>query len=407
VRVLVVLSCFGIFASTVAVWTHRTVYNTDAWVKRVDDLPKNPEVAQAMSTRLTAQLFATIDAQGKAADALPPKASFLAAPLTTAVEQFLAEKFAQVIQTDQFQQVWIAANRFAHEKLIAILKGKPGAVQNVNGKVYLNLLPIMSMVLDKVHQVAPDLVGGGAAPPEITKDTPPDQARQELSDYLGRPIPEDFGQILIFKSNQLEQAQTAMRAFSALVVVTVLVTLVLIGLSIGLALDRRRTIIWLGLGTMTSLIFAWALARVLSNQVIEGIKNGTTRQAARQVAVTFTSSLRWLTAGVIAVAALVVIIAFVVGDSSTAISLRRTTLRLVGRGAEGAEPGTPSASAAWVAHHQTGLRVLGLVLALLAMALVNLTWASFLIVLVLFAFFQLVVEALNRASAPAAVPSSP
>src|SRR4051812_34082316 len=53
-----VLACLCLLASVIGVWTYRTVFDTDAWVDRIADLPTQPAFADALATRLADDLFA-------------------------------------------------------------------------------------------------------------------------------------------------------------------------------------------------------------------------------------------------------------------------------------------------------------------------------------------------------------
>src|SRR5271169_6164830 len=86
VAVLVALSCLLVLLSATVVWAHRTLLNTGAFVGTVGPVFKNPAVASAVATRATDQLFTELNLQARLKDALPPKASFAAAPVANATK---------------------------------------------------------------------------------------------------------------------------------------------------------------------------------------------------------------------------------------------------------------------------------------------------------------------------------
>ena len=71
VVILAVLSCVSILASTVGVWAHRTLLNTNSWVNAVAPLASNPDITDAVSKKLTDELMQLIDAPQLAESALP------------------------------------------------------------------------------------------------------------------------------------------------------------------------------------------------------------------------------------------------------------------------------------------------------------------------------------------------
>ncbi len=83
------LTCLSILASTVGVWAHRTLLNTNSWVNAVGPLADNPEITDAVAKRLTDELMQMIDSSELAQTALPAQAQVLVAPLSEAVGQFV------------------------------------------------------------------------------------------------------------------------------------------------------------------------------------------------------------------------------------------------------------------------------------------------------------------------------
>ena len=102
--------------------------NTDAYVNTVAPIATDPAVTATLARIATNQLFAALDPQAKIADALPPKAAFLAGPITNGVKGFIQDQANNVLNSDQFQQLWVTANRKAHEELVKVLRGDSKAL---------------------------------------------------------------------------------------------------------------------------------------------------------------------------------------------------------------------------------------------------------------------------------------
>src|SRR4051812_36036416 len=90
-------------------WAHRTVLNTDQWVKTVAPIGSDPAITDALGSRITAELAQVIDVQKIAQNALPPRAAVLSGPISGAIENFVGDQVQNVLQSDQFAQFWIAA----------------------------------------------------------------------------------------------------------------------------------------------------------------------------------------------------------------------------------------------------------------------------------------------------------
>ena len=88
VVILIALSAILIPVTVTATWAHRTVLNTDAYVSTVTPIAKDPAVTATLARIVTDQIFAALNPQPTIADALPPKAAFLAGPITSGVKGF-------------------------------------------------------------------------------------------------------------------------------------------------------------------------------------------------------------------------------------------------------------------------------------------------------------------------------
>ena len=106
-----------------------------------------------------------------------------------------------------------------------------------DGKVQLNLLPLVDAVLQKVNSAT-----NGRFSNQITSVTnlSPDEARAKLSSTLGRPLPDDFGTITVFEKQQLSTVQKAAEWFNEAVYALVIAAILLIGAAFVVAPDRRR-----------------------------------------------------------------------------------------------------------------------------------------------------------------------
>ncbi len=107
VGVLVALSCLLVVLSTTVVWTHRTILNTETFVGTVGPVFQLPGVDSAVAVRATDQLFDELHLQARLREALPPRVSFAAGPITNATEGYVSDQVAKVLGSERFQTVWI------------------------------------------------------------------------------------------------------------------------------------------------------------------------------------------------------------------------------------------------------------------------------------------------------------
>ena len=158
VALLVALSCLLVLLSTTEVWAHRTLLNTGTFVGTVGPVFKDPAVTSAVAVRATDELFTELNLQARLQDALPPKASFAAAPITNATKGYVAGELANVLASPQFQAIWTAALTTTHQQLVAVLRGQHTAVVSTSdGYIVLNTLPLINQALGKVSGLASEL----------------------------------------------------------------------------------------------------------------------------------------------------------------------------------------------------------------------------------------------------------
>src|SRR5437660_702671 len=79
---LVISGCLSFSALVAVHWAERQIFTTDNWVAMVTPWPKQPAVYNALGSFISDQVFTNAPIQAEIADALPPKAAFLAGPLT-------------------------------------------------------------------------------------------------------------------------------------------------------------------------------------------------------------------------------------------------------------------------------------------------------------------------------------
>jgi ABC-type multidrug transport system fused ATPase/permease subunit len=386
--VVAVLACLSIFVSTVAVWSHNTLLNTDAWVETVGPLVEDPAVTDAVTFVWTAAA-----AEKVAQQALPDKAQFLAAPIANALNSFVLAETKKLLQTQQFQDLWYKVNRVAHENAVKILRGEPvRGFQAENGTVTLNILPLLSTTMQAIDQKVPKLFGDQPIP-TITMETPPDEARARLSAVLPVTLPDNFGVYTVFQSDQLAAAQQAVKIFDKLVVVLCILSVALVAAAIALATRRRRMVIGLAVGVVLAMALANGVIQAFQNVVLDLITSQTTRAAAETTLVQLVSRLRAITNTLLWLGVIVMIVAFITGDTRLAVAIRDRFGRLVGR-ATHTITDTDTGALPAVRDHAPIFRIAGAVLAVLALVVINVTVASLLVVLVLLLAYEGIIAVL-------------
>jgi multisubunit Na+/H+ antiporter MnhC subunit len=384
------------------VWAHRTLLHTPTFVGTVAPVFEDPAVASAVAARATDELFTELNLQARLRDALPPKASIAAVPVTNATKGYVAGQLTKVLASPQFQAVWTAALTATHKQLVAVLRGQnTAAVSTSGGSIVLNTVPLINQALGKVSGLASDLAGKPVTLPTITSADPPQQAVNKLSKALGVSLPSDFGQITLVRSSDLATVQKGVKAFDRLTLILPLITIVLIALSLWLSVNRRRTLLQLAVGVSLLMIVE---RRVVIHE--QGVLASAAHnpQVAQSVLDDLLHGFFVLTAWVLGVALVVLVIAVLSGPYRWAVALRSRVKR-TGRSIAGASSGGRRGVVAWMASHAGGLQLAGAVAAGILLLFVPVSWLSFLIIGVLLAAYELYLQRIKPAPPDEAPPT--
>lgn len=151
VGLLATIGCAAMVAYTASHWVERQVLTTDNWVAMVGPLPQAPVVTSALSGFITTHIFANVPIEQEIQNVLPPKAAFLANPLTSQLKSLTAKITGGVIKSDNFETIWTAANRKAMDRLTMNARGqtKPPSAK-LEQKFSLNINDVKSKISDKL-----------------------------------------------------------------------------------------------------------------------------------------------------------------------------------------------------------------------------------------------------------------
>jgi hypothetical protein len=396
VVVLVILSCISLLVAVVGVWARRNVLDTDRFVDRVDALADDPAIQEALSIRLTDELMTLIDPETFFEEVLPDRGAILAAPLANAVEGFVREQVQAFVASDAFEQVLVGVVERAHSLATRVLKDDVDLPEAPDGTVTLNLLPLIDQILARISEASPEIFGREIDIPEITVDDLPAEAIARLEDTLGRQLDDRFGQIVIYQKGRLESVQEAVRLFQAVVVVSVIATVLFAAAALWLSRRRRRTLIQLMVGAALTLVLLRRLLFRVSEDVEDLARVDVNGAAARAVVEEFVGPLIIATGVLLALFAVAVAAAVLTGDYPWVVSLRERFGLAAGAARDRA---SDDATVTWVRGHREALQIGAAVVGVLLLWFFDLSWLGVLILLVLVGAFALLVQRIGAVEA--------
>lgn len=194
---LVAAGSLGFGAYVVVNWAERQILNTENWVALVSPLPQQPVVSTALGSYIGTQVFAAAPIEARIAEALPPRASFLAGPLTDQLRTLTVRASQRIVASDQFQSVWTAANRIAMNRLLTTAREDERPLQSkVNQKFDIDLSeagPKVRAALGRAAEAIPALQPVSQKALVVSADVParPNQLREVVrtTDSLAAILP--------------------------------------------------------------------------------------------------------------------------------------------------------------------------------------------------------------------------
>ena len=287
--VLVVLACILSVLSVVTVFARNQLLNTDTYVNTVAPLASNPAIQTQIAKQVSENLIRRTNVEARVKDALPPKAGFLATPVTSALETVTNDLALKAVQSKQFYEVWVAANRASHKQLVAVLTGSSqGSVSSKNGKVTIDLSQVEVNVKKKL-----DAKG-------IT---------------VFDKIPAVKGlNFVLFQSKSLVKVQKVTKLLNDLAIVLPIVTLLLFAASVVLVRNRRRGLVRAAAGLAVSMAAVLVVMAVARHQYLSGLSPNQSVAANQAVIDTVTATLRLGLRIILGVSALIAVVALLAGN---------------------------------------------------------------------------------------------
>lgn len=287
--VLVVVACILSVLSVVAVFARNQLLNTDTYVNTVAPLASNPAIQTQIAKQVSENLISRTNVETRVKDALPPKAGFLATPVTSGLESVTNELALKAVQSEQFSELWVAANRASHRQLVAVLTGSnEGSVSSKNGKVTIDLSQVEVDVKKKLNAKG------------IT-----------VFDKIPAVKGLDF---VLFQSKDLVKVQKVTKLLNDLAIILPIITLLCLAASVVLARNRRRGLVRAAAGLAISMAAVLVVMAVARHQYLSGLSPNQSLAANQAVIDTVTARLRLGLRIILGVSALIAVVALVAGN---------------------------------------------------------------------------------------------
>lgn len=344
---LIVVACLLAPLSVVSVWARGEVTDTDRYVQTVAPLASDPAIQQAITTRITDEVFKYIDVPALTSEAvatisanrdLTPQQSAalqaLTGPINQGIQSYTEDAIAKIVQSDQFAAAWVEANTLVHQRLNEALTGQrtDKALQVQDNQVVLDLGNL-------INQVKQLLISKGFT--------------------VAEKIPTTNTTIVLFDVPNASTVQTGYNLLNTIGFWLPLIAITLAVVGVFVSHTPRKALAWLGLGLILAMAVAAGLLGFGRTTYLNELPDTVNTAAAAAFFDQFTSFLKQsLWAG--AVAGLVLLLGGVLlGSGKAASGVRSVPVRaaaaiqrwLASLGLQ------MSGVRAWVAGQATGLRI--------------------------------------------------
>jgi hypothetical protein len=392
---LVVVSSLFVLISVVAVWAHRTVFDTDTFMATIEPALEDPQLTAALSDYLTDEItgalaveerlqepLANLDAYLSAAllgllgidergqqllDRIDrPTLAALAGPIADELNGRIEMRVDQVVGSDEMAELIPQVVRRAHQGAVALIGGDIEETPNISiveGEVRLNTLPIIARVLQAVVAELRDILPDVNVPDAVSDRV--DEAVAQFQESLGDRVPDDFGQITLMSEERLTAAQATADRIDRWVWGIVILTVILIIVTMVVSQTRRRTGIQLGIGVVVASVVGVAVVNRLESALVAEIADPQVGETAGNLFGHLLAGLRTGVIAVIVISTIIAVVLYFVGRPQWVTTTGEKVSSIMS-----VSPETGGMNG-WIAAHYDLLRIVSVAIAVLALFLIG------------------------------------
>ena len=258
--ILGVIAVVGLLASVVGFWARDTVFDESEVAGAVESAIEEPAVTDALAARLTESVMSAVDLETRLNNILPPALQRITPAIVGGTSQRIEDRLSNRLADPDTRDTLVTIFERSYGAFLDVMKGD-GLADGVtveHGEVTVNFLPLVADGLQTLQGFG---LLDDATIPELTRDGEPAEQIAQLEDGLGRDLPDDFGQIVVYRSDSLaEKGETLQRAQQLVVVVQrgfvliLIVTAVAIAGTVLVARNRLRAALGLLLGAAATFV---------------------------------------------------------------------------------------------------------------------------------------------------------
>lgn len=341
---IAVAATLALALSIPAIWLNRMVSDTNYYVNTVAPLAHDTAIQNAVAGAASDAIVARLNATERIRSLLPTRLAFVAVPVGSAVNDFIAKQTTAFVHSDAFPQVWNQINRTSHAAFVTAMTGNQGGAVTVQAGTLTLDVGVLA------QKVAARLSGAG------------------LGFVNNLPLNKINKKIVLFHSALLGQLAVYFAWLNRVALVLPVIGLLLAAGAFALAFDRRKAALWFGwsllLWTLLPLELILLGQTYVGNQLVR-LLSIPSAAAQNAYSILFAAPIHAEQVG-IAVAVVIILAALIAGPSRWARAMRGWFSGGIGHVASNVNLGP---FGEWVGGHMNGVRAIGYVVAAIALLL--------------------------------------
>ncbi len=299
---IMLIATMAVALAIPAVWVNRMVTSTDYYVSTVAPLARDAAIQDAVAGAAADAAVKELDLQTRIESRLPTDLAFLAAPISSAGDNFIRKQASAFVHSDAFPKVWDQVNRVSHQAFVTAVTGKQtGAVQVEAGTITLDLGVIVDKLVARLETAGLGFI----------ENIPRTGALDKT--------------ITLYQSDTLAQMSSAVNFLQQVALVLPILGLALVAGAVAIAADRRKALLWLGWS-----LLAWTLLPLQVIYIGQGVVGAKLQSlasipsdAAQNAYGIIFSQLVTMERLFVALALIVIVGALLAGPSRWATAVRR------------------------------------------------------------------------------------
>ena len=250
--ILLTVAIVFIALGAVTFWLKTQVLDTDTWVETSRATIQEPEVRDAISVWAVDQVFERTDPADALAGALPERVAPLAGPLVSRLRSEAYGVANKALADPRVEDVWVTANRRAHERFVNIVHGKDPIVVETSNGMRIDLRPLLQKIAMRIG----------------------------IDGSIVERIPASVTSVEPRRSEEVQQGLDLLQLLDRWGAIIGFIGLPFLAGGIWLARDRRVAWMWLGAGAIVAAFVLTRLANGIGPVVAEALTESSTWRAA-------------------------------------------------------------------------------------------------------------------------------